>query len=169
MDGRTGEPSRLLVFTVGDVAFALPIPAVRRILPMPWLLRPPLAPPVLAGVFDHQGATVAVLRPEVLLGLAPLDFALYQPIVLLDADGGRVGLRVGYADAVVDADALTSIPLDPTMPFNGCAVAVLRGADGRTVHRLAPDRLLTRAQAVRLRSLRHLAAQRASGWREAAP
>lgn len=99
---------RLLVFQVGDLAYAAGMDAVREIVPTTPAARLPGAPPAVRGLINVRGTLVPVIDGSIALTgrPAPSDGAT---TVLLEAHGSTVGLTVGEVlDLVsVDAEALT--------------------------------------------------------------
>lgn len=94
------DPQKSLVgFVVGDVAYAVPISAVREIVnPVP-LTELPHAPPGVAGVADHRGEIVPILDLRVRFGLSPLPDPRRAKWILIDVEGRGIGLMV---DRVTD-------------------------------------------------------------------
>ena len=64
---------RLLSFSVGDKPYSIPAAAVIEVRRVPALIRVPNAPPSLAGLMNHHGAPIAVVRMSSLLGRTARD------------------------------------------------------------------------------------------------
>ncbi len=89
------DPQKSLVgFTIGDVAYAVPIAAVREIV-NPSLLTPlPHAPAAVAGVADHRGEVVPVVDLRVRFGLPRAPDAQHSKWILVEVEGRTVGMVV---------------------------------------------------------------------------
>lgn len=94
------DPQKSLVgFVVGDVAYAVPIGAVREIVNPLTLTELPHAPPAVAGVADHRGEVVPIIDLRVRFGLPKLADPRRAKWILLEVEGRTFGLAV---DRVTD-------------------------------------------------------------------
>lgn len=168
-----GGTAYYLLLSLAEQRCALPRAAVRELLPLPLLSRPPGLPPVLAGFANLGGAPLPVLHLARLLGLdasQPEDGrdALYRHIVVLRAEAQPVGLLV---DRVLDLVAVPAGGLRPVpqeRSLNGCVsggLPALPGeAPGALVPVLDPARLLLAEERAVLRGLTEAARVRAAQW-----
>ncbi len=158
----------VLLLSLAGLLLALPRGAVRELLPLPRLARPPGLPPVVAGFADLGAAPLPVLHAALLLGLpdappndAPPEDPLYHHLVVL---------RDGFAllvDRVLDLLPLPAggrRPVDPALTLNGCVCATLPTPRG-PAHLLDPARLLDAREREALAGLAELARLRAGRWR----
>jgi purine-binding chemotaxis protein CheW len=89
------DPKKSLVgFMVGDVAYAVPITAVREIVNPAQLTELPHAPPAVMGVTDHRDAVVPIVDLRVRFGLDRLPDPRRAKWILVDVEGRTVGLAV---------------------------------------------------------------------------
>ncbi|NJL13430.1 MAG: hypothetical protein HC913_10770 [Microscillaceae bacterium] len=89
----SGNPQRLIVFTLHGQVFGLPITEVKEVVALPVLTPVPLAPAYVAGLANIRGEVLAILRPEVLLQIsddAPLSMARF--VLVLNPPTLRSGL-----------------------------------------------------------------------------
>ena len=94
------DPQKSLVgFVVGEVAYAVPIGAVREIVNPLVLTELPHAPPAVAGVADHRGEVVPILDLRVRFGLPKLADPRRAKWILLEVENRTFGLAV---DRVTD-------------------------------------------------------------------
>ncbi|MGN7160305.1 chemotaxis protein CheW [Sphingomonas sp. SAFR-052] len=152
-----------LILRIGDTRFALPLSAVREVLPMlPIDAAPGLPAPVL-GFVTLQGEPVAVLAPLLLLEPAARveRVALFAHLVRL-RDGGPC-LLVDRAEDVVSGDVA---PVEAGHSLNAAIVGELAIGDD-VAHVLAPDRLLLDSERATLVALTEAAARRADQWNAA--
>lgn len=137
-------PTVLLVLVeVSGQTLAVPAQAVAEMVHEPALIRPPRLPSAVEGVFRLRGRAVPVLCPDVLLGLpAPVPGPFRVLLVFRGADG-LWALTVDRALSVVQVrtDSLLAVPAGHSL---GECVGALHG----DVPVLAPDRLLSRREAL---------------------
>ncbi|SFV08428.1 purine-binding chemotaxis protein CheW [Methylobacterium sp. UNCCL125] len=151
--------SAYLLLDVAGTACALPRSAVAEILPLPDLHTPPAAGGWLLGFLNLGGAPIPVIDLATLLGLRPAVAApgLYAHLALMQ------GEAVAYlVDRVAD---LMTVPdsairqAEEADTLNGCVAAELVLGE-RLVHALAPERLLTAQERIRVDALTRAAAER---------
>jgi len=132
---------RLIVFTVAGEAYALPAEAVREILPMARLARPPGLPGTVEGLLALDGDAVPVLCLARVLGRGTTRVGLYTPLLLLAGDEPRALLVDGVREIVV-------VPESALLPFasaeGGFVSAEVRWQD-ETLHLLAAETLAREA------------------------
>jgi purine-binding chemotaxis protein CheW len=170
MNAKTAKEMRVFVlFAIGEGLYALPREAVREILPLPRLWRPPGAPASLAGMLNLGGDAVPVLSLRALFQIpgeqAPNP---YQHILLLHGLGETLGLLTDQASDVIYVEKAKLKLLAPAETLNGCAEAELDVGGGIFAHVLSPGRLLLQEERVRLAELRATAAARIAEWSLAA-
>lgn len=119
----------LVGFVVGDVAYAVPISAVKEIVnPLP-LTELPHAPAAVAGVADHRGEVVPVVDLRARFGVPPADDTLRSKWILVDVEGRIVGLAV---DRVTEVFGTEGEKLRPAPALGGGED--VRGIVGVTSH-----------------------------------
>lgn len=145
---------RVLSFHSAGQGWGLPFAAVREVLHLGRLGRPPGCPAFLEG-FLHVGAeSVAVVNLAVLLGLPAGPIGLYTPLILLK--GRSWALLTDRLEDVVEAELR---PLAEAHVLNECVEAQF-AHDGRTYHLLHPDRLLLEEERLRIEELNRQHRQR---------
>ncbi len=124
------DPQKSLVgFTIGAVAYAVPIASVREIVgPSPLTLLPH-APAAVAGVAAHRGEVVPVIDLRVRFGLPPAPDARHSKWILVEVEGRTVGMVV---DQVTEVFGTGGAELRPS-PELGEGDDV-RGIAGVTTH-----------------------------------
>ena len=138
-----------LLVRVADQTYALPLAAVQEVVPLPVLLQPPGLPPVLAGVFNLGGRSVAVIKLSKLFADADAPARRYTPLVVLRGGQPRLALLVDQALGIALIGTKDILPLGDTASFNQCADGIAVVNDRRTIL-VSPDRLLTKAEQQRL-------------------
>ncbi|HLV21306.1 MAG TPA: chemotaxis protein CheW [Polyangiaceae bacterium] len=129
------DPNKSLVgFIVGNVAYAVPISAVKEIVkPLP-LTDLPHAPPAVIGVADHRGEVVPVVDLRKRFDVPGVADARATKWILVDSGGRTVGLVV---DEVTDVFGTGGAELRPPPVMGGGedqrGLAGVTNYDGRLV------------------------------------
>ncbi len=160
----------LLIFHSSGLDCAFPLEAVREIVPMATLSRPPGLPSGLAGFLNLRGTAVPIVRLDRLFDLAEQQPGLHTPMIVLRGNLGPIGILVGSIRGIVNAPAARLLELPPDGTFQGCATAVLQ-IDGEPIHLLSAatlleaneDRLLADYGATSRARLLHLEEHREKG------
>lgn len=132
-----------LLLKLGTERFALDAAAVAEVLPLVRLRPLPLAPPGVAGVFNHRGTPVPALDLSQLLLGRPAPARLSTRLVLAvlpAAAGGKkvIGLIAeGATELIRREPGAFSAPAFPTAPFLGPVATDEHGL----IHRLDLARL----------------------------
>ncbi|MEH3038960.1 MAG: chemotaxis protein CheW [Sphingomonas paucimobilis] len=151
-----------LILRTGDTRLALPMTAVREVLPLLPIDAPPGLPRPLLGFVTLQGQPVPVLAPRLLLDpqeqLGRIDLSAH--LVRLRDD---VCLLVDRAEDVATGEVG---PVDPGHSLNDAIVGELALGNG-VVHVVAPDRLLLEGERAILAELTAAAAERRTLWASA--
>ncbi|WP_027314666.1 chemotaxis protein CheW [Microvirga flocculans] len=160
---------QIIVFDVCGTACALHRSAVRELLPLPRLWRPPVLPRSVAGFFNLSGQAVPVLRLDVLFGLEQADQdpedALYRHLILFEGKGAS-GVQALLADRVLDVVRLGMsdvFPVREAETLNGCVEAEVSW-NGQLVHLLSVERLLLAEERQALAELSRQAQNRLGEW-----
>jgi purine-binding chemotaxis protein CheW len=124
----TGDDVQLVTFRVAGQEFAFNIFQVERILRYEAPARLPKAPEFLEGVLQYQGGAVPVIDLRKRLGVeAPLKDE--TRIIVLDMEGGRIGMVV---DAVTEVMQVGAVDVTPPPPIvQGLAADYITGLVGR--------------------------------------
>jgi purine-binding chemotaxis protein CheW len=139
---RTGDEVQLVTFRVAGQEFAFNIFQVERILRYEAPARLPKAPEFLEGILQYQGGPVPVIDLRKRLGVAaPLKDE--TRIVVLDLEGGRIGMVVDAVTEVLQVGAADVTAPPPIV--QGLAadyITGLVGRDGGTIIVLNTGKLL---------------------------
>jgi len=123
------DPNKSLVgFIVGDVAYAVPIAAVKEIVNPGPLTSLPHLPPSVAGVADHRGEVIIIVDLRSRFGLGPAADQTRAKWVLVKVNERTVGLIV---DHVTDVFGTGREAMRP-------APALGRGEDARGISGVVP-------------------------------
>ncbi len=149
-----------LILHVADTRLALPLTAVREVLPLLPIDRVPGLPRPLVGFVDLRGRAVPVLAPLLLLDPAATleSIDLFAHLVVLHGDAPCL-----LADRVEDVVTGDADPVDPAHSLNGAITGELALAAG-TAHVVDPARLLLDAERSALARLTAAADARRAAW-----
>jgi purine-binding chemotaxis protein CheW len=161
-----GAPDPLLLFRAGDHRLAVSARAVREVLPLLPIARPPTLPRPLAGFVDVRGETLAVLSPALLFdgsaGLGTLD--LFAHLIRPHGPAATTPcLLVDRVEDMIAPEPEAIRPVEPEASHNGAILAEIILPDG-AAHLLSLERLLSEAERERLAVLAAQAETRAADW-----
>jgi purine-binding chemotaxis protein CheW len=150
MTSSAGDDVQLVTFKVGGQDFAFNIFQVERILRYEAPAPLPKAPAFLEGVLQYQGAAVPLIDLRKRLGAAA---ALRDDTrtVILEFEGGRIGIVVDAVTEVMQVAATTVTP--PPGIVKGLAAEYISGlvvTNGRTIIVLNTNKLLTSTEKLAL-------------------
>ena len=134
---------RLLTFEVGGAVYAIPIAGVLEVAEVKQIACIPMIAPEIAGVVNHHGDALPVIRRASLLDLDAGELADPQHVLVISdrpTNSARLGLPVDRVLGLVDGEGVTARGADP--------VAERRTIDGRVASVLDPRRLVARAREV---------------------
>lgn len=138
-----GDEVQLVTFKVGGQDFAFNIFQVERILRYEAPAPLPKAPEFLEGVLQYQGGAVPLIDLRKRLGAAaPLRDDTRT--VILEFDGGKIGMIVDTVTEVMHVSAATVTP--PPDIVKGLAAEYIAGlvvTNGRTIIVLNTNKLLS--------------------------
>lgn len=115
----------VLVFSLGDDVYGIPISRVREIIRFARLTRVSGASRAIAGVLDVHGEMIPIMDLRARLGLEPRRPTLSTPIILVHAGNVALGLSV---DAARDVAAIERAQVEPA----GRALRMARALAGMT-------------------------------------
>lgn len=150
-----------LILRIADTRLALPMAAVREVLPLLPVEVPPGLPAPLAGFVDLRGDVVAVVRPLALLDPAapPGPITLDAHLVRLHGDGAPC-LLVDRAEDVAHG---TPAAIDPDHSLHGVVTGELAIGEA-TALAIDPAALLLSAERAAIARLSAAAAARRDQW-----
>lgn len=149
----------IITFQLCGQAFGLPVSAVREVVPVAWLDRPPHMPSLVQGVLNLGGQAVPVLRLDKLLGLGDGRYGMDASILVMRDSDRPLGLLVEHVDGVRSADDYTAMGLSDKGSFNGCLSDHLE-RDGGVVQLLSWRNILLAEERRRLADFQAVAQSR---------
>ncbi len=163
MTGRTNPrpamPHQLLVFEIAGDSFALPLDAVREILPLPLLSHPPGIPSLLEGFLNLGGQAIPVLNPARLFRLQSPAPGPYSHLIVLEKTGMPLAILADHAAGAMEVPKESVMPVGQDFSFNDCLEGDAR-IGGRAVHILSVEKLLLEEERSRIAELRAMEQER---------
>ncbi|MDP1535164.1 MAG: chemotaxis protein CheW [Rubrivivax sp.] len=120
----------LIIFTLDDQRYALPLPAVDRVVRMVAITPLPNAPDIILGVVNFQGRVIPVINMRRRFCLPEREIALTDQLVVAHTARRPVALA---ADAVLDVIACPAqslIAAEEVLPNIEYVEGVVKLADG---------------------------------------
>ena len=145
---RWDAEEQLVVFHLGPEAYGVQIAAVREIITLQPVTRVPHTPDYVEGVINLRGRVIPVIDLRRRLGLAAGERDRMTRIVVVEGDGGVIGMVV---DAVSEVLTVSGEQVEPPAPYAGVDVEYVRGiakVGDRLVILLDLDRVLTPEEAL---------------------
>lgn len=136
----TQSHERLLTFEIGGSVYALPIACVVEVSEVEAISSIPTVSLAMAGVMNHHGDALPVVRRSTLLDVDDADLPEPAHVLVITpraTGGAQLGMPVDRIMGLVDGVGASSPGADP--------VAERRPVDGRVVSVLDPRRLVARA------------------------
>jgi purine-binding chemotaxis protein CheW len=124
MAARWDAEEQLVVFALGTETYGLRIDVVREIITLQQVTRVPHAPEFVEGVINLRGRVIPVIDLRRRLGLPPGERNRMTRIVVVEGEGGTVGMVV---DAVSEVLTVSGESVEPPSPYVGADVDCVRG------------------------------------------
>ena len=121
---------RLVLFTVDDQTYALPLAAAERVLRMVEVTPLPGAPAAVEGVINIQGDVVTVVSVRRRLGLAGRAVGVTDSLIVARARARRVAIIAESVLSVVERPADAVVSADDIAPGVEHIGGVLKTSDG---------------------------------------
>jgi len=140
MSEAAGQDERLLTFEVAGSVYAIPISGVLEVADVGEIACIPTVEPSVAGVVNHHGDALPVIRRASLLDLEASDLADPQHILVISdrsTNSARLGLPVDRVLGLVPGSGAVARGAGP--------IAERRTIGGRVASVLDPQRLVSRA------------------------
>jgi purine-binding chemotaxis protein CheW len=140
------------VLQVADTSFAIPLHAVREVLPKAALSALPGMPRILDGFLTLDGTVVAVLSLARLFRLKDAASVLYSHLLLLKSDLRPLALAIDRVAEIRPFRREALLPVRENNSFNDCVRAEMEDK-GKVIHLLDPARLLLKEEQERVAEL----------------
>lgn len=138
----TSMRSRVVVFTLGDQRYALPLSTVERVVRVVEVTPLPQAPDIVLGVVNVQGRVIPVVNPRPRFRLPERGIALTDQLVIAHTTRRPVALVVDAVTGVLEYSGREAVGARDIVPGVEYVEGVVKLADGLVlIHDL--DRFLS--------------------------
>ncbi len=138
--------SSIVVFSLGEQKYGVPIEMVREIIPYSEITPVPGTPPFFEGFMNVRGELVSVTNLRQFIGMeTPDDQSRFKILILTSMEGSSRGIMADDVTAIVDFSMEDLQPAEAGKKDEGFSKEVLRGVadvDGDLVVVLDVDKLL---------------------------
>lgn len=121
---------QLVVFVIEGERYALPLPAVERVLPMVAVSPLPKAPAIALGVINLHGQVIPVVDIRRRFDLPPRDYGLTARLLVARTIRRLLALPVDEVLGVREVAAEAVIPPEAVLPGIGHVAGIVALADG---------------------------------------
>ena len=108
---------QLVVFTLGEQGYALPLNTVVRVVHAVEITLLPKAPPVISGIINVKGQIIPVVDIRKRFGLTPRELIPDDQLIIADTGKRQVALLVDQVSGVQNISSRQQVDTKETMPF----------------------------------------------------
>jgi len=119
-----------VVFSLGNQRYALPLPAVDRVVRMVAITPLPKAPGIVLGVVNFQGRVIPVINMRRRFNLPEKDIALTDQLVVAHTSQRSVALVADAVHDVITSSAQSLIETENIVPGVEYVEGVVKLGDG---------------------------------------
>lgn len=127
------SPLRFVAFSVDDLALALPIEKVERVLPAIGLSPLPNAPKAVSGIINLRGRVIPVFDLRKRLGLAHREMLLNDKMIIATQGGRTVALLADGVQGLCECAIGDVSSPGELLPGLDQVAGVIKGPDGMTI------------------------------------
>ena len=120
----------LVVFSLNDQRYALPLACVQRAIRVVAITPLPEAPPLVLGIIDLGGVVLPVINTRKRFKLPPRDVRLSDHLIIATAEKQTVALLVDDTKEVIETSTESCAPTGEIMSRLELVVGAMRLADG---------------------------------------
>lgn len=108
---------QIVVFTLDDLLYALPLNAVDRIIHALEVMHLPKAPEIISGIINVQGQIIPVADIRKRFGLAEREIEPDDRMIIADTGKRKVALFVDNVNGIKDLEARQFVNSKESLPF----------------------------------------------------
>lgn len=149
----------IFIFEVAEELFGVSPEAIREVLPVSLLSRPPGTPSILQGFLNLGGQSIPVLNTKRLLQLKDSPPTAYSHLVVLKRPETPLAMLVDRAIGTELTAPEVLMPVGQGHSFNDCVESDVR-IGTQTVHVLSVEKLLLKEEESRISQLHALEQER---------
>jgi len=108
---------QIVVFTLDEQLYALPLPTVLRVIHAVEVRRLPKAPEIISGIINIQGQIIPVADIRKRFGLAEREIELDDRMIIADTGKRKVALSVNTVTGIKDLATRQFVNSKEALPF----------------------------------------------------
>lgn len=121
---------QLVVFSIDELRYALPLPAIERIVRVVEITPLPKAPDIVLGVVDVQGQIIPVINIRSRFGLPEREMNLNDQLVIARASEQSVALLVNAVSGVVECPEEEVVTVEEIIPGTEYVTGIIKRDEG---------------------------------------
>jgi len=123
-------PLALVVFSLADQRYALPLDRVRRAIRVVAFTPLPESPTIVLGIIDLGGVVIPVINLRERFNLRPRAVRLSDHLIIADTGKFTVALLADETMGVIEVQSSSCVPSNGIMPGLGLLDGAVKLADG---------------------------------------
>jgi len=127
------ENESIIIFTIDNQKFGLPIQYVIKVIPVMEIRRLPGAPIFVTGIINLHGKVVPVVDVRILFGLSTRSIELSDQLIIIDLPTGVIAMLVDNTLEMISVNIEDMVSGDSIEYGNKFIVGVLKQSDGLIV------------------------------------
>jgi len=121
---------QILVFTLDELAYALPLPTVVRVIHAVEVRRLPKAPEIISGIINVQGQIIPVADIRKRFGLVAHEIEPDNRLIIADTGKKQIAILVDTVTGIRDLSSRQLTIAKETLPFAEHIMGVAKVDDG---------------------------------------
>jgi purine-binding chemotaxis protein CheW len=124
------KTDQIVVFTLDDLSYALPLPAVLRVIHVVEIRHLPKAPEIIAGIINVGGRIIPVVDIRKRLGLGAREIDINDRLIITDTGKREVAILVDSVTGITDLKPRQMEIARETLAFAEHILGVAKVDDG---------------------------------------
>lgn len=125
----TSEFSQLLVFSIDESSFALPVSAVERVIHSLSVKKLPEAPEIIKGIIDIKGQIIPIIDIRRRFQLAEKEIEADDRIIIANTGVRTIAFFVDFVDGIKNIPSKKLLSSHNTLSFEGAIKGVAKIED----------------------------------------
>jgi len=117
---------QIVVFTLDELKYALPLNSVSRVIHAVEIRKLPKAPEIICGIINVKGLIIPVLDVRKRFGLLAREIMPDDELIIADTGKRSIALLIDHVIGVQNVDFESQVRTKDTMPFAGYIQGVLK-------------------------------------------
>ena len=122
--------NQIVVFTIDELLYALPLNSVVRVIHVVEITPLPKAPKIISGIINVRGQIIPVIDVRKRFGLASREITPDDQLILSDTGKRKVAILVDTVTGIKDITPRQHVEIKETLPFAEYISGVAKIEDG---------------------------------------